>query len=513
MVTTIYRKYRPQQFADLVGQVHVRTTLTAELESGKLAHAYLFVGPRGVGKTTVARLLAKAVNCTGRKGAEPDNRCLACVAMNEGRSLDLIEIDAASHTQVDHVREHILPAARTAPSSGQFKVFIIDEVHMLSVSAFSALLKMLEEPPAHVFFVLATTEPHRVPETIISRCQRFDFHRIASADIVARLSRIVEAEGLTAERRLLERVARASAGSLRDAESVLGQIIGLGEKKLTDELADLVLPRADVGAVLELVGVCLSGRTLDGMQLVQRLVDEGINVGVYMRQAIEVLRGLLLLKVGVSDALDYFSREEQATAQQLIGRATVRDVQRFLETFLRRERDERTATIAQLPLELAVVELTTVGEPPASDVARRADTVESRSAKGQATSTRQGTHRRVDIVADWPAVLATVAKTNPSVAVLLKTATPRGIVNGHVQLTFAFAFHCERVMETKNRAIIEAALSGVLGRSLGIEAAVKPAAALPSSDATPATAAGDGAWDQALQSFGGRALGREEAAS
>ncbi|MBI4090113.1 MAG: DNA polymerase III subunit gamma/tau [Candidatus Kerfeldbacteria bacterium] len=515
MTTTIYRQYRPQQFRDVVGQTHVRTTLTAELESHKVAHAYLFVGPRGVGKTTVARLMAKAVNCTSRKGAEPDNRCDSCTAMNEGRSLDLLEIDAASHTQVDHVREHILPAARTAPASGQYKVFIIDEVHMLSASAFNALLKMLEEPPAHVLFILATTEPHRVPETIVSRCQRFDFHRVAVDDMVKRMSKIVTAEGLSVGPGVLERIARSAAGSLRDAESVLGQVIGLGERKLTEAQVDLVLPRTDVGAVLELVDCCLSRRTLDGLQLVQRLVDDGVPMAVFMRQSVELLRSLLLAKVGVSDSIRHLERGQQATAQQLLSRATVQELQRLLEVLLRRERDERQATIAQLPLELAVVELTAAAEP--SEARSAASDAHPRSTAERTAPKRSPTaaaaRRHIDIVEDWPAVLTAVAKTNPSVAALLKTATPRGIVNGRVELSFAYAFHRERVLEPRNRAIIESALSAVVGMAVNVDASVDSTAARQSPGAAPDSRPGltDQVWDQALRSFGGSAMGNQEA--
>src|SRR3989344_5558425 len=188
MATTLYRKYRPQTFAEVVGQNHIKTTLQNELEKDKIAHAYLFSGPRGLGKTTMARLFAKAVNCLTRKSgqSEPCNQCNSCQEVITGRSLDVIEIDAASHTGVDNVRENIIENSRFTPTSRKFKVFIIDEVHMLSTSAFNALLKTLEEPPEHAIFILATTEIHKVPETIVSRCQHFDFHKVPTADIVKR---------------------------------------------------------------------------------------------------------------------------------------------------------------------------------------------------------------------------------------------------------------------------------------------------------------------------------------
>ena len=196
MSLALYRKYRPQIFAELVGQNHIKTTLQNELATGKVAHAYLFSGPRGLGKTTVARLLAKAVNCLKRQAgeSEPCNQCDACKEIVDNRSLDVIEIDAASNTGVDNVRENIIGNSRFTPTSRKYKVFIIDEVHMLSLSAFNALLKTLEEPPPYAIFILATTEIHRVPPTIISRCQRFDFRKVGLADVVERLNKIVNAE-------------------------------------------------------------------------------------------------------------------------------------------------------------------------------------------------------------------------------------------------------------------------------------------------------------------------------
>lgn len=512
MAITLYRKYRPQRFGDIVGQRSITTTLTAELESKRIAHAYFFVGPRGVGKTTTARIFAKAVNCSSPKGIEPDNTCPSCTAINQGRSLDLIEIDAASHTQVDHVRENILPAARTAPTTGAYKVFIIDEVHMLSVSAFNALLKMLEEPPAHVIFILATTEPHRVPETIISRCQRFDFRRVSPTDIVSRLTHLIKEEQCTADQAVLDRVARAADGSLRDAEGILGQLIGLGEKHITDDFADLVLPRSDFHTVLELTNMIAAGRTLDALLLVQKLVDEGVRISYFFRECIELMRALLLLKMGMTSALPPLSKEDLTWAQQLIASIPATTMTTMLETFMIRERDQRTTSIPQLPLELAIVELTAgtgMSAPAGTDMKPPGSPAGMSPRPPAALRKHNGVMQgAMNIITRWPDVLAGVAATHPSVAFLLKTSTPCDIVDGVLTLSFPYAFHSERLLDARNKGVVENVLSSVIGTHVEIETVVSqespaPAATEDRNDAKPIQNTNDDVWTQALKTFGG----------
>ena len=252
MDLALYRKYRPKTFAEVSDQAHIVGTIQNQLCSGKLAHAYLFCGPRGVGKTTIARLLSKVANCEALKDAEPCLSCASCKEIEAGSAMDLIEIDAASHTGVDHVREMIIDNVRFRPAACKMKVFIIDEVHMLSTSAFNALLKTLEEPPAYALFILATTELHKVPETIISRCQRFDFHRIPTDVLVERLASITKSEKAKLSKDVLEEIARRSEGCLRDAESLLGQVLAVDDPSL-------VLPASCAADVLAFLTAVQSG--------------------------------------------------------------------------------------------------------------------------------------------------------------------------------------------------------------------------------------------------------------
>lgn len=497
MSTTLYRKYRPQTFSDLVGQQHVRSTLLAELEAGKVAHAFLFVGPRGVGKTTTARLLAKAVNCERPKKHEPCNQCLSCTGINDGRSLDLIEVDAASHTQVDHVRENILPAVRTVPAGGKYKVFIIDEVHMLSTSAFNALLKTLEEPPAHAIFILATTEVHRVPVTIVSRCQRFDFRRVEVPVIAARLKALATAEKISVAEEVLDRVARVSGGSLRDAESVLGQLIALGGRSVSAEHADLLLPTDSVDLVLELIESIGSGRTQRGLELVQQAVDDGVKIEHLAGQLVEILRLLLLERMGVPSLQSYDGKTKDRL-ERLSKQGAPNDLVRMIDVFQRRERDIRRSSLPQLPLELGIVELTDgAGQPPATPVGPSAS--QPPSARQSKSASEAGDGKT------WGSVMEKMRKSNPSLAVLLNNARPRGMVGQSFVLALPYSFHLERLREAKNQSVVEAALHSVLGQDVKLSLELlEPTDSTQLTETEPSSPppASD-VWQQALEVFSG----------
>ena len=307
MSQALYRTYRPTSFDQVINQEHIKLTLQNQIKTNRIAHAYLFAGPRGVGKTTLARIFAKTIN-----------------QVTDVQQLDIIEIDAASHTGVDNVRENIIQNAYVAPALLKYKVFIIDEVHMLSVSAFNALLKILEEPPAHVVFILATTEVHRLPATVISRCQRFDFQTIKLVDMVKRLQWICQQEQIEVETTVLERIARKAQGAARDAESLLGQLLAAGDKTITNDLADVVLPRVDMAIAVELFSHLVERQAQAYPVTIAQAVQAGAEMKELWQLELELLRRGLLYSIDQSlshlEDLDVEVHEDyqEANAAKLI---------------------------------------------------------------------------------------------------------------------------------------------------------------------------------------------------
>jgi len=363
----LYRKWRPHLWEQVVGQEHIVHTLKNAIRTNRVGHAYLFAGPRGTGKTTSARLLAKAVNCLAENLADrPCDQCEHCRAVNEGRFLDLIEIDAASNTSVDDVRD-LRDKINFAPSQGRYKVYIIDEVHMLSTAAFNALLKTLEEPPAHAIFILATTEVHKIPATVLSRCQRHEFRRIPVNAIVAYLREMIGSEHLQVDDEALTLVARQSTGCMRDAISLLDQLTSTGER-VSLEMAQTVLGTATSQVVVGLVGAILAGDTAAGLNHVHRALDSGSDPRQFTRQVVDYLRNLLLIRMGNGEQVDATPEARAQLAQH----AQAFDLAHLLGTvrlFNQAASDTSSGWQPGLPLELALVEAVQLKDAPLQVVA------------------------------------------------------------------------------------------------------------------------------------------------
>jgi DNA polymerase-3 subunit gamma/tau len=361
MSQVFYRKYRPQKFSEFVGQEHVVKTLTNAISQEMISHAYLFSGPRGIGKTTLARIFAKAINCQNRKKGEfePCNQCSSCLEITEGRSMDLIEIDAASHRGIDEVRE-LRDGIVFVPTKSKYKVYIIDEAHQITKDAANALLKTLEEPPPFAIFILATTEVHKMIPTILSRCQRFDFKKLTLKEILKKLEFICQNEKIEIEKPALELIALNSDGSMRDAEGILDQVFTLfGKKKI--ELNDVkgILGIVEVKLVSDFFDFLLKKDSKGAIEFLNQLLEKGIDLEEFSKVLINYLRQILILKImGIENNpfLIGFSKEEIQKMKEQSEKISQDQLNKLLQVFLEAQNKIKFSPIPQLPLELAIVE-------------------------------------------------------------------------------------------------------------------------------------------------------------
>jgi DNA polymerase III subunit gamma/tau len=486
-MSTLYRNYRPEKFKDILGQNHLKTSLQNEVASDSLSHAYLFSGPRAVGKTTMARVLAKAVNCQTRKKGdfEPCGKCQSCLSIKESKNLEVIEIDAASNTGVDNVRDNIISFARISPSQANYKVFIIDEVHMLSISAFNALLKIIEEPPKYVIFILCTTELHKVPGTIISRCQRFDFKKIINSEIVKKLEMIVENEKVSVDNQVLLAIAKESGGHLRDAESLLGQILSIGEKTINLETAELILPRSRSMEALEFLNSLIKKEGAKSLEIINQLVEEGVDIKSFIDELIIIIRKLLLnfAQAGLAEKLGLdFGQDIELKLIDLQKNTNPEMVLKILTRIIKASQ-ERNHLLSQLPLEIAVLELCLI-----KDLRHESKIDEDLSslAKEETGLDQEEAHKKEEKAKNlrisvknidcqkvkelWPEFLVKIKKYNHSLSFILQNCQPGNLENGSLSLEFKYKFHHDRAQEATIRPIIEETLTEVFSSPVKIKA-------------------------------------------
>ncbi|MFA7169805.1 MAG: DNA polymerase III subunit gamma/tau [Candidatus Paceibacterota bacterium] len=507
MSLALYRKYRPSGFGEVVGQEHVVRTLKNAIKNEKVAHAYLFSGPRGTGKTSIARILAKAVNCENLQGSEPCGECSSCKEINAGQFLDLVEIDAATHTQVDKMRD-IIERINFSPARGKKKVYIIDEVHMLSKGAFNALLKTLEEPPAHVLFILATTEIHKIPATIISRCQRFDFRHLRVEEIKRRLEEIIKIEGVEVEDGVLEFIALSSGGGMRDSESLLGQIISLQDDgKITLKEVRDILSLPDVSLAVDIINFIVEQKYNEAVLYVNKIAEDGYDLFELNKSVVEYLRKLMLVKLSPQMKENFATQmtKEQIEELEKISKGTsLSRIFKVISAFIKSQSNIRGAILPQLPLELALAEImiadgdgltggerkdynskVSSGNPDVEPkekavIKKEKEEVQKESGKvkdvdesepleivedkkgsedsGATEEKKFDSENLVDfekVKDEWVEIVDDVRKCNNSLTACLKTCQPIMMEGGQVVIACQYSFHRDKLRKLENRAAVE----------------------------------------------------------
>jgi DNA polymerase-3 subunit gamma/tau len=486
-----YRKWRPQTLSEVVGQEPVTQTLRHAVEGEKIAHAYLFCGPRGTGKTSTARILAKAVNCPNQSGGEPCNACDLCRSITEGRALDVIEIDAASNRGIDEIRS-LREKANYSPSLARYKVYIIDEVHMLTEAACNALLKTLEEPPRHVIFILATTEAHKVIATIVSRCQRFNFHRLRQTEITDKLKLICEKEGIHIETGSLELIARAATGSLRDAENILQQLIAYYGNQIELDRVQAELGLSRDSRVRELARCVVNRDVAAGLKVINSLNTDGVDLRQFNAGLVEYLRGLLLAKSQCEEALDITS-EDLAEMTSLATNATLDYLLKAVKSFS--SIDSRSDNYSALPLELALMgcalspptgqeQLTTTKPSEAEDDTEITESLEEAAvsvaldpyrgetevpASPDSTEvSSEGIPKDIDYLRSrWREFIKSLRGEGSSGnldAFLRSACDPVALEDDTLVLGFYYSFHKEKIEDAKYRHLVEKKLQEIFGR-------------------------------------------------
>jgi DNA polymerase-3 subunit gamma/tau len=395
------RKWRPQVFQDVIGQEHVTQTLTNAIKTDRLAHAYLFSGARGVGKTSVARILAKAINCEQGEPGTPCNKCQSCVEIIDGSSVDVQEIDGASNRGIDEIRD-LRENTRYMPSSSKYRIYIIDEVHMLTLPAFNALLKTLEEPPAHVKFIFATTEYHKVPMTILSRCQRFDFKRIPVAQLISQLEKIGAKEGIEISKSGLAVIATEAEGSMRDAEGLLDQVVSFTGQKVEDRHVIEILGIIDRDIMMGATRAIIEGSPKECLEIVDQIYNYGYDIKEFYRALMGEFRNLLISLIVPQNSMLDLSESEQEEVSRLAERAGSEKIQALMNLLINREEDLRFTSHPRLILEATMIKLCHLGDVLSfGDLLDKIESLEKRLLGTLASGESPEINRLSDTSAQW----------------------------------------------------------------------------------------------------------------
>ena len=496
MSETLYRKHRPQFFKEIIGQEHIKITLQNEIESQKITHAYLFSGPRGIGKTTMARIFAKSINCKIKKADEfePCNECDSCKSITAGSNLDIIEIDAASNRGINEIRE-LRERIKYAPSNGEYKVFIIDEVHMLTIEAFNALLKTLEEPPKHAIFILATTELHKLPVTIVSRCERFDFKVVDVEKLRAHLKNLSTKEKIKVSDNVLDKVARYSQGYVRDALSMLGQVLSLAEKnEVDDDTASLVMPKSDSQLIVDLIDNIIDQKFDSAIRNLNTLVTEGINLRYFTEELINYLRKVLLVKIS-NASKKYFFDIEREVEEKIIAQSEKLNLEiwhgilnEFYNIFECLDNDG----FQQLPLEMAVISIKNKyfndqkaqidnDSPPStkndSNLGKENQDSVKKNDKSLKNELQKVEVKNIDVSVEdvikiWPQLLINLKDYNHSLSAFVKVGHPLTIKGNQLDLGFKFKFHLDRILQDESKRTVEEILESLLKAKIVISGQV-----------------------------------------
>ncbi|TES96105.1 DNA polymerase III subunit gamma/tau [Patescibacteria group bacterium] len=496
----LYLRWRPRVFSELTGQDHIKKTLLNALKEGKVGHAYLFCGPRGTGKTTTARLLAKALNCESPKKGEPCNKCESCEEINEDKALDLIEIDAASNRGIDEIRD-LREKVRVAPAKSKYKVFIIDEVHMLTKEAFNALLKTLEEPPKHVIFVLATTEVQKVPLTILSRCQRFDFHLIGQENLRDKLKKIIKKEKIDIDDKSLDLVVRKAKGSYRDAESLLDQLAAFSKQKIDFEMVKDILGLPDFVEIGKLAEALSERDNKKALKKLEELLDKGEDPEQLTISLIDFFRDGLLVKVGGEDLTGELGKDELKFLEKISKEITEKDFLKIINLLIQAQTQLKFTEVQRLPLELAFLDFCEGGgSMPAEDkktvkeskkeifvkktrevpkkikeIINKKEPEEKPSPK-PTSPVRQGDQKITieEIKEKWDQILEKIKEANHSVKAFLAAGNPTEVAEGNWLIVYyRYGFHKEKMDELRNRQVVEKAILEVTGCNLRLRGKIE----------------------------------------